>query len=257
MGTRGIPSTILSAWQERVQVAPRDIVPTDLALQAALELQDQLIDLIERQGGVISGGKIGLSDRRSFAQLGVTEPLSGLLFDHMYLHSGQRLALSDFVQPRVEGELCLILSADLDELNLTEQEAARAIAAVAPAIEVVDSRWLDWGGSIAAVVAENVSASFYVCGEPVALTDPGVLASAEMQLSIDGKTVATGGAQAAYGSPVKALHWLAQTLARRGRPLKAGQHVMSGAFARMTPVQSGQLVSVEFPGIGKAELTFG
>ena len=252
-----LPATILSAWQQRTRIVPLSVLPADLGLEAAFRMQDHLLDLIAREGGVMTGGKIGLSDRHSLAALGLDQPVSGLLFRHMRLDTGHVLAAPDYAQPRVEGEICLTLSADLDREDLTEQEVAAAIATVAPAIEIIDSRWQDWTGSIPAVVAENIAASYYVCGQPVALPDMDQLASLEMHMTVDGKVVASGDAQAAYGSPVKALHWLACNLARRGRPLKAGHQVMSGAFARMHPVQSGQHVTVEFPGIGAAEITFG
>jgi len=252
-----LPATILSAWQQRTRIAPLSVLPADLGLEAAFRVQDQLLDLIARDGGVMAGGKIGLSDRRNLAALGLDQPVSGLLFRHMRLDTGHVLAAPDYAQPRVEGEICLTLAADLDREDLTEREVAEAIAAIAPAIEIVDSRWQDWTGSIPAVIAENVSASYYVCGQPIALPDLDQLASLEMHMTVDGKVVASGDAQAAYGSPVKALQWLASNLAQRGRPLKAGHQVMSGAFARMHPVQSGQHITVEFPGIGAAEVTFG
>jgi 2-keto-4-pentenoate hydratase len=242
------------AWQQRRQIAP----PDDLDLTTAYRIQDALLTRVQRGGAEVSGGKIGLSNPRMFETFGVSEPVSGVLFDDLRLSSGAVLPASAYCAPRVEGELCFTLSRDLDDPDMPLEVALGAIDSVAPAIEIVDSRWTGTAPQIAAIVAENVSASWYVMGNPVRLApgDLEGLAHCGLTLAVDDQQAATGEGSAAFGGPVQALQWLACNLARRGWPLRAGHHVMSGAFAPMYPVQPGQHVVAAFPGIGQVDVTF-
>ena len=251
-----LAADIQTAWQQRRLLPPLGKGPDCYDLDTGFAVQDRLLDRMLAAGHVMSGAKIGISDPRAFAAFGVTEPVSGLLFEDMRLASGHHLATGNFVAPRAEGELCLTLSADLDNPDMSLEDAARAIASVSPAIEIVDTRWQDWGGALPEMVAENVLASYYVMGDPVAFPGPDRIAAARMQMRVDGELVSEGTAEAAFGSPLAALHWLACRMAKRGRPLKAGHQVMSGAFAPMTPVQSGQTVEVDFPGFGGVTVSF-
>lgn len=247
---------ITSAWKTRGQIPPLSQNITSLDLPAGYVVQDAVVSQHLNGGAIISGGKIGLADPRSFQAMGVTEPVSGLLFDHMQLSSGAVLSPSQYRMPRVEGELCMTLSADLDDPDLSVETVKDAIGSVAPAIEIVDSRWTNWSGTIADIIAENISASFYVCGDPVDDPDMTAMETCVMHMTIDSALVSSGEAGAVFGSPIRALHWLARDLARRGWPLREGHQVMSGAFARMCPATAGQHVGVNFPGIGQVDVTF-
>lgn len=70
---------------------------------------------------------------------------------------------------------------------------------------------------------------------------------------IDGQNVGKGGAFSVYGGPLASVVFLLEHLARRGRPLKAGQYISTGAATGIHDFQIGQSARVVFAGIGEIE----
>jgi 2-keto-4-pentenoate hydratase len=58
------------------------------------------------------------------------------------------------------------------------------------------------------------------------------------------------------GHPLNALTWLADTLARRGRPLRAGMVVTTGSIVATQWPKAGETVEVEIESLGKAIARF-
>ncbi|MER5689581.1 hypothetical protein [Streptomyces sp. NPDC002205] len=115
-----------------------------------------------------------------------------------------RVDVGRLVHPRVESEVAFPLGRPLGA-------GAEAVAAVASALEVIDSRYEAFRFDLHEVVADNTSAAGYAAGpwrEPVGLTDLAVL------LEIDGPVVRTGSTEAILGHPPRALE------PRRGSPSK-------------------------------------
>src|SRR3546814_5867371 len=78
------------------------------------------------------------------------------------------------------------------------------------------------------ILADNGSSAFFVLAEnglPLTGLD---LEGAAMEMDVGGKTASTGVGAAALGNPLNAAAWLAQTLARKGEPLKDRQSVGEG-----------------------------
>ena len=70
---------------------------------------------------------------------------------------------------------------------------------------------------------------------------------------IDGKSVGKGAASDLPGGPVEALRFLLEHCARRGRPLKAGMLVSTGAATGIHDITAGQKARVDFGTLGKIE----
>ena len=67
---------------------------------------------------------------------------------------------------------------------------------------------------------------------------------------IDGKSVGTGNAAGVFGGPLGALQFVAELCAKRGRPLKAGMLVSTGAATGIHDILAGQQARIVFKGIG-------
>src|SRR6266545_60736 len=88
--------------------------------------------------------------------------------------------------------------------TVTPLAAMRALAGVAPALEVIDSRYRDFRFSLPDVVADNCSAAAIVVGpwaDPTAVD----LANLGLLLEIDGKVAQVGSTAAILGHPVRSL----------------------------------------------------
>lgn len=100
-------------------------------------------------------------------------------------------------------------------------------------------------------LADLICAGGVVLGQRVEVADPRDLANVAATLSFDGVVVDTGKAEVCpAGSPIDALVWLANHLAKRGKYLRAGDVIISGKICVATGINSYQRVSAEFSGLG-------
>lgn len=228
--------------------------PTDA--EGAYAVQTINTRFWQAQGRRIVGRKAGLTAKAVQAQLGVDQPDFGVLFDDMRVADGGRLDPARTIQPKAEAEIAFVLGADLPDPATTADQIAAAVASVHAAIEIVDSRIADWKISFADTVADNGSSAFFVLageGLPLAGID---LEGAAMEMDVGGKTASTGVGAAALGNPLNAAAWLAQTLAARGEPLKAGDILLAGALGPMVALTPGDHVEARIAGIGRCSFTY-
>ncbi|MBM7502595.1 2-keto-4-pentenoate hydratase [Agromyces aurantiacus] len=222
-----------------VACAPvRDLIAED-DQDAAYAVQALGIARRIAEGRRVVGRKIGLTSAAVQAQFGVHTPDYGVLLDDMVVADREPLPLDRFLQPRVEAEVAFVLGRDLDSPTTHVADVLRATAFVLPAIEVVDSRIAAWDIRIADTIADNASSGAVVLGTTPRGVDGLDLAAVGMRLDRDGEPVSTGSGAACLGSPVTAVAWLARAVARHGRPLRAGEIVLSGALGPMVAAEAG------------------
>jgi 2-keto-4-pentenoate hydratase len=207
-------------------------------------------------GRRLVGRKIGLTSLAVQKQLGVDQPDYGMLFDDMAIPDGWEIQRKQLIQPKVEAEVAFVIGRDLDQERLTVVDVLRAVEFALPAIEVVDSRIADWKIGILDTIADNASSGLYVLGnQPRKLKDLD-LRAAGMVMESGGEPVSVGAGAACLGHPVSALLWLAKTMARVGRPLQAGDTVLSGALGPMAPVKWGDVFEARIEGLGSVRAAF-
>jgi len=208
------------------------------------------------QGRRIVGRKVGLTAKAVQAQLGVTQPDFGVLFDDMAIADGGVLPAARVLQPKAEAEVAFVLAADLASAEVTREEVARAVAFAVAAIEIVDSRIADWKITFADTVADNGSSAFYVLGEERKALAGLDLWTCGMALEVNAEVVSLGAGVACLGHPLNAVTWLARTLAGQGTPLRKGDVVLSGALGPMVAIKPGDHVRASIGGLGSAAFTY-
>ncbi|MEV7414796.1 fumarylacetoacetate hydrolase family protein [Streptomyces sp. NPDC089919] len=250
---------------DRLEAAHRDGVPCDPVrdllpagdLDAAYAVQARLTDRRLAEGRRLTGWKIGLTSAVVQAQLGVDTPDFGALLDDTAVPDGADLPWGTVLQPKAEAEVALVLERDLDHERHTVADVIRATAFVLPAIEIVGSRIRDWDITAVDTIADNASSGAYVLGNrPVLLRDLD-LRTAGMVLERRGEPVSTGVGAACLGHPLHAALWLADTLVRLGRPLRAGDTVLTGALGPMAAVAPGDVLEARIDGLGSVRAAFG
>jgi 2-keto-4-pentenoate hydratase len=239
-----------------VTIAPvRDLLPEG-DVSAAYAVQNLTTERRLAAGRRITGWKIGLTSATVQRQLGVGSPDFGALFDDTAIPDGAEIPVGAVLQPRAEVEVALVLGADLPHERNTVADLLRATAFALPAIEVVGSRIRDWDISLVDTVADNASSGVYVLGtRPVGL-DALDLRTAGAVLERRGEPVSVGAGAACLGNPLNAALWLADTLAGLGRPLRAGDTVLTGALGPVVEVAPGDVVEARIEGLGSVRAAF-
>lgn len=225
-------------------------------IESAYQVQEANVRRALDDGRKVSGRKIGLTSEAVQSQLGVDRPDFGVLFTDMCFASGLDVPIGAMIAPRAEAEVALVLAKDLTGGPFSVVDVVAATAFALPAIEVVDSRVIDWDINILDTVADNASCGAYVVGtKPVALSDLDLL-SLEMSMTLDNEVASTGSGAACLGNPLHAAVWLANTVDRLGSPLRKGECVMTGALGPMFPVAPGDSVEADMGALGSVTARF-
>jgi 2-keto-4-pentenoate hydratase len=146
----------------------------------------------------------------------------------------------------------------------------------------VDSRIAGWDIGIVDTIADNGSSGLFVLGDR--RQELGRLDLAECAMTLrrvasggaggaggsdgsrrvapggaggsGGEVVSTGTGASILGDPLAAVAWLAAAVRDHGRPLRAGEVVLSGSLGPMVPVAPGDAFHAEISGIGQVSALF-
>lgn len=212
----------------------------------AYAVQEALVARRLARGERLTGFKLGFTSRAKMRQMGVSDLIHGRLTDRMAIADGGRVDTSALIHPRVEPEVAFLLG---DTLRPGGDPLA-AVAAVAPALEVIDSRYHGFRFSLPEVIADNTSAAGYAVGPWSA---PGDLDNLGVLLELDGRLTETGSTAAILGSPLRAL----AAAARLAGALEPGTVVLAGAATAAVPLPPGTHVRATVAGLGTVHLTTG
>ena len=207
-------------------------------------------------GGRIVGKKVGLTSRAVQTQLGVDQPDFGMLFADMEYLSGDAIPTRRLIQPKIEAEVALVVSRDLNGDVPSYAEFLASLAYALPALEIVDSVIDDWRLTLVDTVADNASCGLYVLGDQPVSVGQLTLSELGMKLDINGEAVSIGSGAACLGHPLRAAYWLARTMAKRGIGLKAGELILSGALGPMVEVCQGDGVDARLGRLGSVSCYF-
>lgn len=233
----------------------RNDLPT-LDLDAAYAVQETNTQYWLEGGRRLVGRKIGLTSKTVQTQLGVDQPDFGMLFADMAIPDGEEIAASAVMQPKIEGEVAFVLDQGLTVENPTIAEVTKAIGYATAAIEVVGSRIANWDISIVDTIADNASSGLFVLGNERHTLADFDSRLCGMVVENRGEPLSVGAGAACLGNPLNAVIWLAREMVERGRPLSAGDIIMSGALGPMVPVTPGEVYEVRISGLGSVRAAF-
>jgi 2-keto-4-pentenoate hydratase len=244
------------AERGRIAVEPLTTLNPGLKVEEAYAIQKHNVDRRAAAGAVVRGRKVGLTSRPVQELLGVNEPTCGVLFDDMFVDESDEVCFDSLLQPRVESEIAFLMASDLAGPGVTTTTALAAIDGVFPAVEVVDSRIVDWRIRLADTIADNASSGRAVVGArmvPVGALDLRLLG---VLFSRNGSPIESGAGAAVLGNPARCVAWLANTLGSLGSGLRRGDVVLSGALHRMVPVRPGDVFQARFAHLGSVTVQF-
>src|SRR3546814_16095224 len=108
---------------------------------------------------------MGFASPAKIAQMKVKDPIKGYLNEGGRLPVGGTVRRSDFLLPRVEAEIAVVTSRPLRGPGCTIAQVQASIDYVLPALELIDSRYPNYGFDLASVIADNTSAADFMTGE--------------------------------------------------------------------------------------------
>ncbi len=218
-----------------------------LTLADAYAIQSLLAHRRQQRGERRIGMKMGLTSRAKMRQVGVNEMSWGRLTDGMLLEEGGEFARAGYIHPRLEPELAFLIGRPLSG-KVTAAQAMAAVDGVAPAMELVDSRYLDFKFTLIDVVADNSSAAGLAigswCSPAQDLSNLGVV------LEVNGRVIETASTAAILGHPVRALVAAARLAGQAGETLRPGDVVMSGGLTAAHAVSNGETVRATLQNLG-------
>lgn len=222
-------------------------MPPDL--RSAYAIQDVAISL---WGDDIAGWKIGLAPAELRDQLGV-DRIAGPIFERQifFARNGEAVDLpvlrGGFAA--VEAEFVLKVGRDQNASQSvwSTTDAAEMIGAVHIGIELAGSPFAGINDHGPAVTASDFgNNSGLVIGPEVKNWRALDWSRAAVQTSIDAKQVGEGNAGMLPGGPLAALSFLLNHCAERGRPLREGQWISSGAVTGVHQIEPGQAAEFSF-----------
>lgn len=247
-----LASRLLSAERSHTATSPlTDEYPT-LSIQEAYGVQR--VKVKAREGKPI-GYKLGFTSGAMRRQMGITSPNYGVLTQEMKTKD-EKIRLSSLIHPRIEPEIALIMDEEVSGEVVAAEEVRGLVSRMCAAIEVVDSRFIDYQFQLEDNTADNSSAALFILGEPFAFND--VLEPKDIPVTVhkDGEEIATGVGANAMGDPFESLAWLVRTLGAERKRLSAGSIVLTGGLTQAHSVRCPSLFNAEFAGLGSVEAHF-
>ena len=227
-----------------------------LSLDDGYRVQLAILGRLRARGETQAGWKVGLTAPAIQAQFGVHEPVFGFLLQSGARPSGTVFTHAELIRPGFENELCLTIGHTLRGPNVTLEQARAAIAAVAPALEIVETRG-DLTGQLPLALADNSQQKAFVTGPAHPQPPEGfALSEATVEVLVNGHSLERASGTEVLGDPAASVAWLANKLAEFDLNLEAGMQIMSGSFTRQYPVAPGDHVEAHFEPFGSVTAAF-
>ena len=241
--------------ERKKQPIPPFTASTDISVDDAYQIQ--LLQIEEKlKNAKLKGMKIGLTSKVMQQMFHVDTPDFGHILNTMIFENNGDISKAQFIQPKVEFELAFILKKDLIGPNVTAEEVFKATEAIAPAIEIIDSRIIDWQFKFQDTVADNGSSAGAIIGTPTFVNSLDELANIRIVAKQNGEIIDEGISNAVMDNPANAVAWLANMLSEYDISLKAGQFILSGAITAAVPFEVGDQFEVDYGKYGQVKVTF-
>jgi 2-keto-4-pentenoate hydratase len=248
---------LYAARTSLVAIPPLTETDPGVTLADAYAVQQGVVRRYVEAGDRVVGYKLGLTSAPMQQMFGVDSPdFAPVMASHVH-SDGAEIRAADFIAPRLEAEIALVLAEAISGPDCTAIDVLRVTAGVVASLELVDSRIADWRIALPDTVADLASSGAIVLGGRVIGIEDIDLRLVGMVFTRDGEVIATGAGAAALGNPAHAVAWLANTLHPLGASLPEGAFIMTGALHAAVPVAAGQVYRADFDRLGPVSVRIG
>jgi len=202
------------------------------------------------RGQRMIGLKMGFTSKAKMEQMGVHDMIWGILTDDMLIDNKGTTPFKKYIHPRAEPELCFKVKKTIDK-QLSQSDFAEYISGVAPAIEIIDSRYENFKFSLEDVIADNCSSTGLILGDfhPIDKS----IADLKIDLLINNEVKQTGSTKAILGDPWESLIAATRLAAQYKWTIPAGSYIMAGAATSAEFIHPGQKISIKVEELGEVE----
>ncbi len=240
-------ANILDQAAKNAKAVSQMAAANQMTLEEAYEIQRMAIQLRVERGEKITGYKLGFTSKAKMEQMGVHDLIWGILTDEMELQQGETVNLNRWIHPRVEPEIAFRVSKDINR-KLSLDELPEYIDAMAPALEIIDSRYENFKFSLEDVVADNCSSTGYVIGDWQPLSTG--ISNLKMDLLVDNNIVESASSAAILDNPLQSVVELSRLASQAGLTVKKGQVILAGAATAAVFLKSQQTLTVQVETMG-------
>jgi 2-keto-4-pentenoate hydratase len=227
----------------------------DLSVEQAYAIQQEVERALVARGERVIGWKVGFTSPILQESFGVSEPVLGFMLGSGVFGSGDAVPTSRFAGLALEVEIAFLLKADLPGPGVSAASALLAVEGAMPSFELIDFRHSGKPRGTDAI-ADGVYTNAIVLGRPLSPVGGLDLALEGVVLEQNGQIVATNTAAEVMGNPLQSLAWLANSLARLGRGLRAGDLVLTGSISKVLRPKAGESVRATFTRLGSVSCRF-
>lgn len=223
-------------------------------LPQALDLQLAILDDKLAAGATVGGWKVGLTSEASRQKLGADERPFGFVLADRVFASGAEIPSTDVNGLSVEAEMCFTVGADIDDPAIGPDRILDYIAEVSAGFELNEVRTGSVRPDFFAMVTDCLTNWGIVSGTGATPPPAATLSATTITMERNGKQVFSGASSDHVDDHTISLCRLVEQLARHDRMLRAGQKVITGAFARFDANPGDRWVA-RFSDLGAAEIT--
>jgi len=227
-----------------------------LSVDDAEAIQLAILDRWCSQGESLGGWKVGMTSGSSRDLFGKGIRPFGHVLGNRVIESDDELKFAAIKRCGVENELCFVMGRDLRGSSVDASMARAAVRSVAPAFEINETRIVGEADGPARI-ADNLSQWGIVVGpETYPLPENFDWDEIEVVLRRDGIEVERVSARGHIDDHFESIAALARELAKFGRGLRGGEHVITGSFTRQT-VRGPSRWDADFGVLGNVAIRFG
>lgn len=216
-------------------------------------------ELARLSGQQAYGWKIAASSAAGQKHLNVDGPVAGRMFVNRVLTMSVPISLKSNRMKVGEAEFAFRMAKDLPPRGpaYSVAEVMAGVGSLHPAIEIPDSRYLDYTKVGApSLIADNACAHEFILGDEVKIDWRSLdLSMHRVNVTRNGEPNCAGIGSNVLGDPRIALAWLANELNAYGLMLRAGETVTTGTCVAPFAMAAGDRFTADFGVLGTVSIS--
>ena len=259
MDAREIDAMAGKIAEARKSRKPMDIaaLTPNLSEADSYKVQFAIHDRMAAADDPIVGWKVALTLPAMYEPLKLSGPVFAGVYKSGLRQSGAAFDKGWPLRPGIEPELVARMAKDAPAGTTYTADSIRGyVANLYCGMELVDNRYTDVSKvSGPGRIADNVLQAACVVGTEIKDWWKLDFPNLKGRSLLDGRELASGSGSAVMGSAMNSLAWLANTLLKHGKHLRAGDMILTGSVHPPAFLSGPGVARTEFAGLGATEIT--